>query len=107
MSYRLRLACAGVLAPAATAPPVHGTALITHHQVIAPRLLHGTGVDERVSFDAFGRHYELQLTPNERIRRSLPQSQRSITPLRGTIAGLPGSWVRLTSSGSGYWEGML
>jgi len=54
----------------------------------------------RIDFDAFGRRFDLQLEPNERVLRKLSGGNRGQLPAhalyRGTVAGLPGSWVRLT-----------
>lgn len=61
---------------------------------------------ERITFDAFGRRFELQLEINERIGRALPESHSSIVPLHGTVSGMPGSWARLTRGPNG-WRGMF
>jgi len=108
MSNRLRLATAGALILAACAVHAVGAApRIVHHELITPRTQRGAGGAESLSFDAFGLHYQLQLSPNERVRRALPMAQRAITPLRGEVAGLPGSWVRLTRGADGSLEGMV
>ncbi len=52
------------------------------------------------SFEAFGRRFDLQLESNDRVLRKLSAGDRAALPphalYRGTVAGLPGSWVRLT-----------
>ena len=54
-----------------------------------------------LSFDAFGRRFELQLERNERLTRGLSRAGRlsaDVTLYQGTVVGLAGSWVRLTSN---------
>jgi hypothetical protein len=60
--------------------------------------------DGRVSlaFDAFGRRYALDLAPN----RTLAGATRASTAYRGTIAGMPGSWARV-SLHDGVPQGLL
>ena len=54
----------------------------------------------RTGFDAFGRRFELALESNDRVIRKLSSADRGLLPAHalysGTVAGLPGSWVRLT-----------
>ncbi len=63
-----------------------------------------------LSFEAYGRRFDLELEPNARLLRRLPAAQRAALqqfPMyRGTLAGLRGSWVRLTRVGSEL-HGML
>lgn len=60
--------------------------------------------DDRASvvFDAFGRRFALNLTPN----RTLTGTAQNGHVYRGTIAGMPGSWARVTLSG-GVPQGLL
>lgn len=57
-----------------------------------------------LSFEAYGRRFDLELEPNERLLRRLPAAQRAVLQqfpvYRGRLAGLSGSWVRLTRVGS-------
>jgi len=63
-----------------------------------------------LSFEAYGRRFDLELEPNARLLRRLPAAQRAALqqfPMyRGRLAGLSGSWVRLTRVGSEL-HGML
>lgn len=54
------------------------------------------GTDHLI-FDALGRRFELLLTPNRRLQRH--RLQRDYDLMRGELAGLPDSWVRLTRRG--------
>jgi hypothetical protein len=58
-----------------------------------------------VTFDAYGRRFELSLSPNERIRRAMSGETQTM-PLQGTVDGIQNSWVRLTR-GAGGWRGMI
>lgn len=59
------------------------------------------------SFEAYGRHFDLALEPNERVRAALAASARSeAEPLRGTVAGAPRSWARITRTPAGLY-GMI
>lgn len=64
--------------------------------------------EERLSFDAYGRHFELQLEPNDRIAplASRKTNAQPLRLMRGTLAGQPGSWVRLAGSDQ-EWRGMI
>jgi hypothetical protein len=61
---------------------------------------------QHLGFDAYGRHFDLDLEPNESIRRGVPTNRSDIKPYRGTVAGRAGSWVRLTQTRDG-WRGVL
>ncbi len=64
-------------------------------------------------FDAYGQRFSLLLESNDRALQKLPTAQKSTLSsyrlLRGTVAGAPGSWVRLTESPRGVegaiWDG--
>src|SRR3984957_8323528 len=68
------------------------------------------GVDakgqQHVSFDAYGRHFDVNLELNENIRRGVSSGRSDITPYRGTVPGQSGSWVRLTQTRDG-WRGVI
>ena len=51
---------------------------------------------EDLSFEAFGKRFDLQLEPNARLAAAIPAGRNDLVALQGHIAGLPGSWVRLT-----------
>ena len=56
-----------------------------------------------LSFQAYGRQFDLELEPNERLLKKLPAAERAALarfPLyRGRLAGVADSWVRLTRIG--------
>ena len=65
-----------------------------------------------LSFDAFGRRFELQLERNERLTRGLARAgglPADVILYKGTVVGLAGSWVRLTSNrgvlSGAVWDG--
>ena len=72
-----------------------------------------TARPQRASFDAYGRRFDLALEPNSRLLAGVDGAERAtmsgMQVLRGTVQGLPGSWVRLTIDGdrqSGMvWDG--
>ena len=73
-----------------------------------------TQADSRsLSFTAFGRQFEIALEINDRILATWsPQARASLqgTQLfRGSLVGVPGSWVRLTQTGNSLsgliWDG--
>ena len=67
----------------------------------------------RAEFEAYGRHFPLRLQSNERALAKLSAARKAelagIHLLRGTVEGVPGSWVRLIESGGQYegaiWDG--
>lgn len=68
--------------------------------------------DGRLSFQAYGRQFDLALESNARLARELavrPGAPAAYRLLRGHIEGLPGSWVRLTRIGAelhgAIWDG--
>jgi len=79
---------------------------VLYHERLELTARAGSGGLQHVSFEAYGRRFELALEPNEDIGRAVPADRGDIQPLRGTIEGQPGSWVRLTRSRSG-WRGVL
>ena len=65
----------------------------------------------RCSINAFGGIFDLVLESNERLIADLPHSQRkqlldTCKLLRGSIDGVPESWVRLCKTGK-KWSGMI
>ena len=79
-----------------------------------PVILEGlTARPQRASFDAYGRRFDLVLESNARLLAGVDTAERTamsgMQVLRGTVQGLPGSWVRLTIDGdrqSGMvWDG--
>ncbi len=94
------LAVGGV--DAVAAPAVR----IVYHETLRIQARQSEGHTRAMSFDAYGQRFELELTDNEGIRRAVPASRPDIEPLRGTVPGQPGSWVRITHTRSG-WRGIL
>jgi hypothetical protein len=113
MRNLLRPAGAGIIALAAMAAVSPDNALaansgfrVLHHESVSVVREARTGAKERMRFDAYGRRFELNLAPNERIRRGMPASLSETVPLEGTVDGIPGSWARVTRSASGL-RGMV
>ncbi len=67
-------------------------------------------VGETLSFDSFGRHFELQLEDNHRMiaaaARANPEAWSRYKLYRGSVIGRSGSWLRLMQVGS-EWRGVL
>ena len=61
---------------------------------------------QHVGFDAYGRHFDVNLELNENIRRGISRERSDIKPYRGTVTGQSGSWVRLTQTRDG-WRGVI
>ena len=79
---------------------------VLYHESVEVKSEKGTGASEHMSFEAYGRRFDLTLAPNERIRRGMSASAKQTVPLAGAIDGVSGSWVRVTRSASGL-RGML
>ncbi|MGE0582174.1 MAG: M12 family metallo-peptidase [Steroidobacteraceae bacterium] len=56
---------------------------------------------EELSFEAFGKRFDLQLETNPRLAAAIPATRPDLAVLEGRIAGLPGSWARLTRTRRG------
>jgi hypothetical protein len=61
---------------------------------------------KHLGFDAYSRHFDLTLEPNDNIGHAVPANRSDIKPYRGTVAGMTGSWVRLTQTSNG-WHGIV
>jgi hypothetical protein len=61
---------------------------------------------QHLSFDAYGRRFDVDLEPNDDIGHAVSANRSDIKPYRGTVAGQSGSWVRLTHTRNG-WRGLL
>ncbi|MGD9597233.1 MAG: M12 family metallo-peptidase [Steroidobacteraceae bacterium] len=57
---------------------------------------------EQLSFEAFGKRFDLELERNARIAAAVPGARPDLVPLEGRIVGLAGSWARITRSREGY-----
>lgn len=104
---RLTILLAGLLFSAsALAAPSNGYRVL-HHEAVEVATRKGVGASEHMSFEAYGRRFDVTVAPNERIRRGVPAGLAASTmPMAGTVDGLPGSWVRITRSASGL-RGMV
>jgi hypothetical protein len=67
-----------------------------------------------VALQAFGKQFNLELTPNDQLLANLPTAQktqlkRAMQIYKGTIAGKAGSWVRINRTGTrisgAFWDG--
>jgi hypothetical protein len=92
----------GALGEAIAAPH----AQILYHEAIRPRVLQVAGHTRGMSFEAYGRQFNFQLAPNLAVQRAVPDDRTDIEALRGRLEGLPGSWVRMTHTRSG-WRGLI
>src|ERR1700733_9746716 len=96
------LACLALFRTATGAPAFQ---VLYHEKLeITPRV--DAKGQQHVSFDAYGRHFDVNLQLNENIRRGVSSERTDIKPYRGTIAGQTGSWVRLTQTRDG-WRGVI
>lgn len=95
------LACLA-LTDAAAAPAFR----ILYHEALNLEMHAVAGQQQRMSFDAYGRRFNLVLQSNEGIRRAVPVGRTDIEPLTGTLEGQRGSWVRMTRTRSG-WRGVI
>jgi MYXO-CTERM domain-containing protein len=108
MSNRLAAGLAVLIAMTSASAALAATPSfrILYHEKIVLRKSAGVGATERLSFDAYGRRFDLLLQPNARMNRALPKTPRSFEPLQGSVEGAPESWVRLTRGSSG-WRGVF
>jgi hypothetical protein len=96
------LACLALFRTATGAPAFQ---VLYHEKLeITPRV--DAKGQQHVSFDAYGRHFDVNLELNENIRRGVSSERTDIKPYRGTITGQTGSWVRLTQTRDG-WRGVI
>ena len=96
------LACLAVFGIAEGAP----TYQILYHERLEIAARVDAKGQEHLGFDAYGRHFEVNLEPNNNIGRAVAASRPDIKPYRGTVTGQAGSWVRLTQTGEG-WRGII
>ncbi|HEY2399221.1 MAG TPA: hypothetical protein VGI23_02650, partial [Steroidobacteraceae bacterium] len=81
-------------------------AQILYHEAIRPQVKQVAGHTRSMSFEAYGRQFNFQLAANPAVQRAVPADQADIEALRGQLEGLPGSWVRMTHTRSG-WRGLI
>jgi len=96
------LACLMLVGTVTAAP----TFKVLYHERLDIAARVDTQGQEQVSFDAYGRHFDIDLELNDNIARGVSVDRSDIRPYRGTVAGLAGSWVRLTRSRDG-WRGVV
>jgi hypothetical protein len=91
----------------AAAAPAEAFSVLHHEKVQAIAAARDDSGREQVSFEAYGRRFDLRLEPNERIARAVGKSAHGARPLTGMLEGVPDSWARLTVSAGGRWYGMF
>jgi hypothetical protein len=96
------LACLALFRVATAAPAFQ---ILYHERLEMISRVDAKG-QQHVTFDAYGRHFDLNLESNENIRRAVSADRSDIKPYRGTISGQAGSWVRLTQTRDG-WRGVV
>lgn len=64
------------------------------------------GGQRHLSFDAYGRHFDVNLEINPGIAQAVSAGRPDIKPYSGTLTGVTGSWVRLTQTRDG-WRGII
>jgi hypothetical protein len=74
---------------------------ILYHEPL--RELRVDSAGRATGFEAFGRRFDLRLERNESLRFVTPQRMPGVEALRGTLEGVPGSWLRLTRTPSGLY----
>ncbi|MCB1618696.1 MAG: hypothetical protein KDI08_08265, partial [Pseudomonadales bacterium] len=81
------------------AAPAAGLRILQHEalQVVAD------AGGRELEIEVYGRRFRLHLQRNERIRFVDARRTPRVEPLRGTIDGQPGSWVRLTRTPTGLY----
>jgi uncharacterized membrane protein YgcG len=96
------LACLTLVGTVTAAP----TFKVLYHERldITPRV--DVNGQQHVSFDAYGRHFDIDLELNDNIASGVSTDRPDIKPYRGTVVGQAGSWVRLTRSRDG-WRGVI
>jgi len=82
------------------------TISLSHHEPLQRLNIGGPGIEGsqkigaagpvEMSFDALGRSFELQLSPNARLlEKARDLAGNAVTPYRGKLAGNDNSWVRI------------
>jgi len=79
---------------------------ILYHQRLDMKARVDSAGQKHLTFDAYGRRFEIELQTNDNIARAVPSDRSDIKPYRGTLSGQPGSWVRLTQTRDG-WRGIV
>lgn len=74
---------------------------ILYHEPLRELRVDASG--RALGFEAYGRRFELRLERNESLRFVTPERMPGVEALRGTLAGVEGSWLRLTRTPSGLY----
>lgn len=88
-------------APATRAAETPARARVLHHEALAELRLDDAGRPR--AFEAYGRHFELELERNERLSFVAASRLPGVEALQGRLRGAPGSWVRLTRTPAGLY----
>ncbi|HVW70911.1 MAG TPA: M12 family metallo-peptidase [Steroidobacteraceae bacterium] len=96
------LACVALVGSAAAAPAYR---VLYHERLAIPPLTDANG-QRHLSFDAYGRHFDVDLEINAGIAQAVSAGRSDIKPYSGTLTGIDGSWVRLTQTRDG-WRGVI
>jgi hypothetical protein len=96
------LACLILCGTAVAAPTLK---ILNHERLDMLSRVDSAG-QPHLSFDAYGRHFEIALQPNTNIARAIPAGRSDIQPYLGTVTAQAGSWVRLTHTREG-WRGVV
>lgn len=90
--------CGGSIAYAAPATQKSARILyLEQARAMESKRLEASGA-ERLSFDALGRRFDLELAPADLLTGTAARDS-SVTPLQGRLVGRPDSWARLTRVG--------
>jgi MipA family protein len=104
----LSLAASGLALPTAQAAGLRigSVESITPTEISSPRAAAGAGIAGRraLRFDAFGRRFDLQLEATPGL--GIGAAPAGVEALQGQMAGLSGSWARLTRIGD-RWVGLV
>ena len=92
------LACGCLMSGLAVAAPPVGMRIL-HHE--AMKLVASDAGGRALGFEAYGRRFDLRLERNDRMRFVDATRTPGVEALRGTVEGMPGSWVRLTRTPAG------
>lgn len=98
----MALACLALIGAAEAAPAFK----VLYHERLDLESHADANGQQHVSFDAYGRRFDLDLEPNDGIGHAVSVDRPDIKPYSGSVEGQSGSWVRLTHTRDG-WRGLL
>ncbi|MGD8811013.1 MAG: hypothetical protein PVG24_15495, partial [Gammaproteobacteria bacterium] len=100
---------AAACAPAFSQPPT-----LAHRETIADWRVAARSTDDEAdaaaltaAFSAFGRHFELAMEPNARLRAGSAAQRRGSVAFTGSLRGRPDSWARIVVSAAGMPAGII